>query len=55
MPATWLPLLAFTVGAALVVAGVAAIYWPAGLIVAGLCPIVLFVDFGSFGSRDDGR
>jgi len=47
MPASWLPLLAFTAGAVLVVAGVAAIYWPAGLICAGAILGLTFVDFGS--------
>jgi hypothetical protein len=52
MPSTWLPLLAFTVGAALVVAGIAAVYWPAGLIAAGAILCFTFVDFGRSGEDE---
>jgi hypothetical protein len=36
MAGSLLPVLAFTVGLAMIVAGVTAIYWPAGPILAGL-------------------
>ncbi len=51
MPPSWLPLLAFTAGAMLVIAGVAFVYWPAAFIVAGLTLALTAVDFGTAGGE----
>lgn len=44
-------LLLLILGAALALAGVAVVYWPAALIVAGvaLCAAALVIDFDTFG------
>ena len=45
MPGSRLPLLVFTAGTALLVAGIGFVYWPAALIVAGVLACLTALDF----------
>ena len=47
-------LLLFALGAVLVIAGLAVVYWPAALIAAGvaLCAAALLIDFDTIGRSD---